>query len=120
MNLADLRHDLADRLDGIFVSVAARPGDTIVDYPAAIIEIVTLEPSTFGPDAWDAAVTITALVSRSDQADAWDTLEHLLSDNRLFDALAGYDFQRVENIGTEITVDDGTFLGFVINLVAVA
>jgi len=117
MNVADIRAQLAAALSDVVFTAENR--SVLVDgFPAAVINIDRVTPETFGDTAYDIDVTVQVLVSKADAPDGWQTLDALISDNSISDALR--DAQCVaavgayDNIGEDIAYNDGTALGFTI------
>lgn len=124
MNVAQIRADLADALGTVCVSVAEHRTDRIDGFPAAIIDVDTITPDTFGDGSYNVDCTIRVLVSKADSPDAWSRLDELLSDNTISDALRDSDVVQTvgayDNIGADIDYDDGVALGFTISVVVLA
>lgn len=118
MNVSDIRAGLADALSSVLVSVAANRGAKLDGFPAAIIDIDTITPSTFGDGSYEVEATIRVMVSKADTPDAWARLDELLSDNLLRDALEASELVQsvgsYDNIGAEVEYDDGVALGFTV------
>lgn len=124
MNVAQIRQELADALGTVCTSVAQHRTDQLDGFPAAIIDVDTITPDTFGDTAYTVECTIRVLVSKADNPDAWSRLDELLSDNSIADALRDSDVVQsvgsYDNIGADIDYDDGVALGFTISVVVLA
>ena len=124
MNVSEIRTGLADALSTVLASVAPNRGSKLDGFPAAIIDVDTITPSSFGDDTYEIECTIRVMVSRADTPDAWHRLDELLSDNVIRDALDGCDLVQsigsYDNVGVEIEFDDGVALGFTVAVTVLA
>lgn len=124
MNVSEIRTGLADALSTVLASAAPNRGSKLDGFPAAIIDVDTITPSSFGDDTYEIECTIRVMVSRADTPDAWHRLDELLSDNVIRDALDGCDLVQsigsYDNVGVEIEFDDGVALGFTVAVTVLA
>ncbi len=124
MNVSEIRTGLADALSTVLASVAPNRGSKLDGFPAAIIDVDTITPSSFGDDTYEIECTIRVMVSRADTPDAWHRLDELLSDDVIRDALDGCDLVQsigsYDNVGVEIEFDDGVALGFTVAVTVLA
>lgn len=116
MNLTDVRQQLADALADVVACAVPNRGTPISTYPAAVIDITTVTPDTFGDGTYNIEATVRVLVSRADRPDGWQQLDRLLSDNTIADALRACwivgSVGSYTSIGDDVEHDDGVFLGF--------
>lgn len=124
MNVSEIRAELADALSSVLVSVAVNRGAKLDGFPAAVIDVDTITPLTFGDDSYDVECTIRVMVSKADTPDAWQRLDDLLSGNVIRDALEGCDIVQTvgsyDSIGAEVEFDDGVALGFTVAVTVLA
>jgi hypothetical protein len=124
VNVSEIRTGLADALSTVLASVAPNRGSKLDGFPAAIIDVDTITPSSFGDDTYEIECTIRVMVSRADTPDAWHRLDELLSDDVIRDALDGCDLVQsigsYDNVGVEIEFDDGVALGFTVAVTVLA
>lgn len=90
MNIAAIRLAFHDALDAtnLFGSVVSRQDTPVDALPAAVLQIETAEPAVFADASWTVTASVIVLVSKADNPDGWETLDTLLSDETLADALS--------------------------------